>query len=133
MIDEGSEDKEKVKKKCAIKRKLKFENYKNCLEATQLDDKIYYLWKNEFNVISLKKDRKEFTKNRKLLLKTQQRFTNERHNVFTKEINKIALSLNHDKRIQSIDLIETYAYGTSKVLVSEKGEIICDNETKRYK
>ena len=133
MIDEGSEDKEKVKKKCAIKRKLKFENYKNCLEATQLDDKIYYLGKNEFNVISLKKDRKEFIKNRKLLLKTQQRFTNERHNVFTKEINKIALSLNHDKRIQSIDLIETYAYGTSKVLVSEKGEIICDNETKRYK
>ena len=99
MIAEGSEDKEKVKKKCAIKRKLKFENYKNCLEATQLDDKIYYLWKNEFNVISLKKDRKEFIKNRKLLLKTQQRFTNERHNVFTKEINKIALSLNHDKRI----------------------------------
>ena len=81
----------------------------------------------------LHKNHKEFIKDNKLILKTQQRFTSERHNVFTKEINKISLSLNHDKRIQSIDLIETYAYGTSKVLVSEKGEIICNNETKRYK
>ena len=30
----------KIKKKCAIKRKRKFENYKNCLEATLLDNKI---------------------------------------------------------------------------------------------
>ena len=34
--------------------------------------------------------------------------------------NKIALSLSDDKRMQSIDLIETYAYRTSKYLVSEK-------------
>ena len=32
-------------KKCAIKRKLKSENYKNCLEATQLETKINYLEK----------------------------------------------------------------------------------------
>ena len=30
-------------KKCGIKIKLKFENYKNCLEATQLNKKINYL------------------------------------------------------------------------------------------
>ena len=43
LIDDGSEDKKaKDAKKCAIKRKLKFKNYKNCLEATQLDDKIKY-------------------------------------------------------------------------------------------
>ena len=30
-------------------------------------------------------------------------------NVFTEEINKIALSSNDDKRMQSIDSIETYA------------------------
>ena len=36
-------------------------------------------------------------KNNKLILKTQQRFTSEMHNIFTKEINKIALSLNHYK------------------------------------
>ena len=53
----------------------------------------------------------------------QQRFKIERHNVFTEEINKIALSSNDDKRMQSIDSIETYAYGTSKHLVSENKEI----------
>ena len=37
--------------------------------------------------------------------------------------NNIALSSNDDKRIQSIDSIETYAYATSKDLVSEKEEI----------
>ena len=44
-----------------------------------------------------------------------------------KKINKIALSLNDDKRIQSIHLIEAYAYGTSKDLVSEKEEIKYSN------
>ena len=38
LIDDGIKDK-KSKKKCAIKIKLKFENYKNCLEATQLHNK----------------------------------------------------------------------------------------------
>ena len=47
LIDDGSEDKKaKGTKKCVIKRKLKFENYKNCLEATQLDNKIKYLEKH---------------------------------------------------------------------------------------
>ena len=41
------------------------------------------------------------------------------HYVFTEEINKIALISNDDKRMQSIDSIETYTYGTSKDLVSE--------------
>ena len=44
----------------------------------------------------------------------------ERYNVFTDDINKVALSSNDDKRMQSIDSIETYTYGTSKVRVSEK-------------
>ena len=43
LIDDGSEDKTgKSTKKCIIKRKLKFKNYKNSLEATQLDNKIDY-------------------------------------------------------------------------------------------
>ena len=33
----------------------------------------------------------------------------------------------------SIDSIETHAYGTSKVLVSEKEEIKCSNIIKQYK
>ena len=43
-----------------------------------------------------------------------------KNNAFTVEINKIALCSNNDKIIQSVDLIETYAYGRSKDLVSEK-------------
>ena len=38
--------KSKGTKKCIIKRKLKFENYKNCVEATQLANKINHLQKN---------------------------------------------------------------------------------------
>ena len=72
-------------------------------------------------------------KSNKLILKTQPRFKGERHNFFTEEINKIALSSNEDKRMQSIDLIETFAYGMSKGLVSEKNEIKCNNIIKRYK
>ena len=41
LIDGSSEDKKgKDIKKCAIKRKLMFENYKNCVEATQLENKL---------------------------------------------------------------------------------------------
>ena len=31
--------------KCVIKRKLKFEDYKNCLEAAQIENKINHLEK----------------------------------------------------------------------------------------
>ena len=48
LIDDDSEDqKAKITKKCVIKRKIKFENYKNCLEATQLYNKIKHLENNE--------------------------------------------------------------------------------------
>ena len=61
LIDDGSEDKKaKDTKKCVIKRKLKFEDYKNCLEATQLENKINHLDKNKIEVDSLKNDHKEF-------------------------------------------------------------------------
>ena len=46
LLDDSSEDKKaKGTKMCVIKRKLKFQNYKNCLEATQLENKINYLKK----------------------------------------------------------------------------------------
>ena len=45
------------------------------------------------------------------------------HDVFTLENNKIALSLIDDERMQSIDSIETYAYGSSKDLLSKKEEM----------
>ena len=44
VVDDGREDKKaKGRKKCAIDRKLKFENYKNCLGATQLENKVNHL------------------------------------------------------------------------------------------
>ena len=44
----------------------------------------------------------------------------------------VALGANDDERIQSIDLIETYAYGMNKDLVCKKEEIKCNNIIKQY-
>ena len=106
-----------------MKKNLKFENYKNCLEAAQLENKINYIEKNKTNIDSIKENHKEFIKNNISILKTQQRFKSKRHNICTEEINKIALSSNHDKRIQLIDSIETYAFGTGIVLVRERNRL----------
>ena len=43
--------------------------------------------------------------------KSQFTLRSDHHNVYTKKINKIALSSNDDKRIQSNDKITTYPYG----------------------
>ena len=53
--------------------------------------------------------------------------------IFTEEINKIALSSNDDKRIQSTNSIKTYAYKMSKGVVCKKEEIKCNNIIKQYK
>ena len=79
--------------------------------------------KSKVGIDSWKEGQKEFIKSNKLILKRQQRFKSEKHNVFTEEINKIALSSNDNKRIQSADSIETYAYGMNKDLVCNKEEI----------
>ena len=47
------------------------------------------------------------------MLKSQQRFKSEAHKVSNEEINKIALSSNYDKRLQTFDRITLYPYGTS--------------------
>ena len=70
LIDDGKNDKKaKGTKKCVIKRILKFNDYKNCLM------------------------------NNKAILKSQQRFKSEAHNVYTEEVNKIALSSNDNKSL----------------------------------
>ena len=46
--------------------------------------------------------------NNKTILKLQLSFRKEKHDVFTEEIDKITLSSNDDKRMQSTDSIETY-------------------------
>ena len=83
MDDDKNDKKAKGTKKCFIKRRLAFNDYKNCL----LNDEV--------------------------LLKSQQKFKSEAHNVYTKEINKIVLSSNDDKRLQTFDRIASYPYGTS--------------------
>ena len=85
MDDGGSDKKDKGTKKCVIKRKLTFNDYKDCLL------------------------------NNEIVLKSQQRFKSERHDVYTEEINKIALSSNDndDKRLQTFDRITSYPYGKS--------------------
>ena len=76
---------------------------------------------------------KKFIKNNKLILKSQQRFRSEKHNVFIEKVSKIALTLNDDKRKQSIDSREAYACGTSKNLVCKKEEIKCNKITIKCK
>ena len=100
------EIKKQKPQKCVIKRKLKFENYKNYLQTTQIENNINHQEKILLIQIVLKNN-KEFIKINKLLLKTQQRFKSETRIVFTEEINEIVLSSNADKRLQSIDSIET--------------------------
>ena len=46
-----------------------------------------------------------------LILKSQQRFISKKHDVYTENVNKIALSNNDDKRIVSSNKISSYPYG----------------------
>ena len=55
----------------------------------------------------------------KIILKSQRRFKSDHHNVYTEQINKIALSSTDDKKLQILDKITTYAYGTSAFKVCE--------------
>ena len=70
--DNDGHKKAKDTKKCVVTRKLKLENKMNQLEN------------NECDVNSIRENNKEFIKNSKLLLKSQQRLRGEKHNVFTK-------------------------------------------------
>ena len=49
--------------------------------------------------------------NDKIILKLQQRFKSDHHKVYKEEVNKIALSSDNDKRLQTFDGIETYPHG----------------------
>ena len=57
--------------------------------------------------------------NDKIILKSQQMFKSDCREVYTEEINKIALSSNDDKRLQTFDKITRYVYGRIAVKVCE--------------
>ena len=78
MDDNREHKKAKGTKKCVKKRRLMVKNYKDCLF------------------------------NNKIILKSQQRFKSDHHNVYTEQINKIVLSSNDDKRLQTFDKFTTY-------------------------
>ena len=93
-------DKEKIinkkvneKRKCVIKRRLMFESYKNCLF------------------------------NNTVILRSQQRFKSDHHEVYAEEVNKIALSSNDDKRLQPFDRVTRCPHRTNAFKV-------CENEMK---
>ena len=58
-------------------------------------------------------DYKDCLLNNEIILKSQQRFKSERHNLYTEDVNKIALSSNDDKRLQTYDRTSSYPYGKS--------------------
>ena len=57
--------------------------------------------------------------NDKTILKSQQRFKSDCYNLYTEQINKITLSSNDDKRLQTFDKNTTYPYGTNAFKVCE--------------
>ena len=94
MDDDSEKKKAKRTKKCVIKRGLMFENYADCLF------------------------------NNKIILKSQQRFKSDHHEVYTEEVNKIVLNSNDDKRLQTLDRVTTYPHGTNAFKVCERDMII---------
>ena len=78
------EIKQQNAQKSVMKGKLKFESYKNCLEETQLENKINHLENNKIYKDSFFcYKRKIISEKQKLISKTQQRFKGERHNFFS--------------------------------------------------
>ena len=57
--------------------------------------------------------------NNKTIMRSQLRFKSDHHNVYTEEINKIALNSSDNKRLQTFDGITTYPYGTNAFKVCE--------------
>ena len=88
LMDDGSDHKKaKGAKKCAIKQNLMFKNYKDCLF------------------------------NNKTVYRSQETAKSYYHVVYTEKANKIVVSSNDDKRLQTSDRITTYPYGTSKMMM----------------
>ena len=83
MDDDSEKKKDKGTKKCIIKRRIMFENYKDSL------------FKN------------------KTMLRSQLKFKSDLHIIYTEEVKKIAISSNDDKRLQTYDKITTYPYETN--------------------
>ena len=83
MNDDIENKKAKGVIRCVIKRRLMFENYKGSLFSN------------------------------KTISKSQLRFKSDHHSFYTEEVNKIALSSNDNKRLQTFVRVTAYPYGTN--------------------
>ena len=99
LINDGDENKKgKLTKKCIMKKNL----YSKIIKLSRSKS----IWKlnkpprkkNYIEVDGLRKDHIENVKNNRLMLKPLPRFGNEKDNVFTEEVSKIALSANDGKK-----------------------------------
>ena len=54
-----------------------------------------------------------------VILRSQQRFKSNHHNLYTEEVNKVALSSNDDKRLQTFDRITSFLHRTNAFKVCE--------------
>ena len=54
---------------CVIKRKLKFGNYKNCLEESELENKINHLEKSAIDINRIKENHKKIIKKQYINIK----------------------------------------------------------------
>ena len=68
--------------------------------------------------------------NNKNVYRSQQRSKSSNHHVYTEEVNKIELSSNDDKRLQTFDRITTYPYGTNAFKECESGMLLKDVKVK---
>ena len=57
--------------------------------------------------------------NNENVYRSEQRFKSYNHDGYTEEVNKIALSSNDDKKLQTFDRITTYSYGANAFKVCE--------------
>ena len=62
--------------------------------------------------------------NNKNVYRSQQRFKSYNHDIYTEEVNKIALSSNDDKKLQTFDRITTYPYGANAFKVCKREMLV---------
>ena len=62
---------------------------------------------------------KDSLSNNKVIMRSQKRFKRDHHDMYTEEVNKIALNYTDDKRLQTFDGITTYPYGSNAFKVCE--------------
>ena len=65
------------------------------------------------------KNYKDCLFNNKTILKSQQRLKSDHNDIYTEEVNKIALSSGDDKKLQIFDKITTYLYWTNAFKLCE--------------